>query len=206
VCAAPTPQQVVIPRACGGSSTPRPLGSIANASGILDHPLSRMMTVGDRHCERERSNPLRGKKRKLDCFVAIAPRNDVEIRVRILAAHCARGLPEIPYPLKAEGLPLSPCGRGWTRCAASRTGEGFFPRIETPHPAAFGCHLLPQGEKGRRQIKAWSTPASTASSRRPASASSSGCAGWWSSSCRRQPTRFRRPSESARSRHRRRRE
>src|ERR1700729_2580291 len=28
----------VIPRACGVSSTPRPLGSIADASGILDHP------------------------------------------------------------------------------------------------------------------------------------------------------------------------
>jgi len=39
-------------------------------------------------------------------------------------------------------LPLSPCGRGWTQCAALRTGEGFSPhgrlrflRIDTPHPA-----------------------------------------------------------------------
>src|SRR5829696_2702574 len=36
---------------------------------------------------------------------------------------------------------LSPCGRGWMRCAASQTGEGFSPRIDisrrrqTPHPA-----------------------------------------------------------------------
>src|SRR5260370_29229368 len=64
---------------------------------------------------------------------------------------------------------LSPCGRGWLRCEASKTGERFSPRMETPHPArtshsrckhrrpireerrpkaAYG-HLLPQGEKGR---------------------------------------------------------
>src|ERR1700722_9643969 len=35
---------------------------------------------------------------------------------------------------------LSPCGRGWTRCEASRTGEGVGQRadclrIETPHSA-----------------------------------------------------------------------
>src|SRR5258708_12991240 len=30
-------------------------------------------------------------------------------------------------------LSLSPCGRGWLREA--KTGEGFSPRIETPHPA-----------------------------------------------------------------------
>ncbi|WP_291570082.1 hypothetical protein, partial [Bradyrhizobium sp.] len=38
--------EFVIPRESGISSTPRPLGSIANASGILDHPLSRMMRGG----------------------------------------------------------------------------------------------------------------------------------------------------------------
>src|SRR5436190_6749142 len=31
--------KVVIPRACGVSSTPRPFGSIADVSGILGHPL-----------------------------------------------------------------------------------------------------------------------------------------------------------------------
>jgi hypothetical protein len=30
----------------GVSSTPRPFGSIADVSGILDHPLSRVMTAG----------------------------------------------------------------------------------------------------------------------------------------------------------------
>ena len=33
------------PRESGGPSTPRPLGSIAGGSGILDHPLSRVMTA-----------------------------------------------------------------------------------------------------------------------------------------------------------------
>jgi hypothetical protein len=35
---------IVIPRESGGSSTPRPIGSKIDFSGILDHPLSRMMT------------------------------------------------------------------------------------------------------------------------------------------------------------------
>jgi hypothetical protein len=43
VCA---PQPLVIPRACGVTSTPRPLDFITAVSGILDHPLSRMMTSG----------------------------------------------------------------------------------------------------------------------------------------------------------------
>jgi hypothetical protein len=33
------PAQAVIPRACGGSSTPRLLGSIINVSGILGRPV-----------------------------------------------------------------------------------------------------------------------------------------------------------------------
>jgi hypothetical protein len=41
-----TSQQVVILRESGGSGTPRLLGSIADVSGILDHPLSRAMTTG----------------------------------------------------------------------------------------------------------------------------------------------------------------
>ena len=38
------PRTPVIPRESGVSSTPRLRGSIASASGILDHPLSRAMT------------------------------------------------------------------------------------------------------------------------------------------------------------------
>src|SRR5687768_4709327 len=36
---------LVILRESGGSSTPRPIASIADFSGILDHPPSRVMTV-----------------------------------------------------------------------------------------------------------------------------------------------------------------
>ncbi|QOZ26019.1 hypothetical protein XH93_22265 [Bradyrhizobium sp. CCBAU 51753] len=36
--------QLSSPGSTGRSSTPRPLGSITAASGILDHPLSRVMT------------------------------------------------------------------------------------------------------------------------------------------------------------------
>jgi hypothetical protein len=38
-------EKLVIPRACGVSSTLQLLDSIIGASGILDHPLSRMMTA-----------------------------------------------------------------------------------------------------------------------------------------------------------------
>ena len=45
-----------------------------------------------------------------------------------------------PSPLVGEG------GRGAKRRGRVR---GLSPRIETPHPARFARHLLPQGEKGR---------------------------------------------------------
>src|SRR3954452_25223291 len=44
---------------------------------------------------------------------------------------------------------LSPCGRGWTRCEASRTGEGSVSADRNPSSGATR-HLLPQGEKGRK--------------------------------------------------------
>src|SRR5712692_2347505 len=71
---------------------------------------------------------------------------------------------------RRDVLSLSPCGRGWPRCEASRTGEGSRPldrkrplirrglRIaDAKHrrptkerrPKAACGHLLPQGEKGR---------------------------------------------------------
>ena len=40
----PLPQAVIL-RESGVSSTPRPFGSIADVSGILDHLLSRVMTI-----------------------------------------------------------------------------------------------------------------------------------------------------------------
>src|SRR5882762_4461671 len=51
-------------------------------------------------------------------------------------------------------LPLSPCGRGWTRCEASRTGEGFLSADRDPSSVfASRSHLLPQGEKGRKWLR-----------------------------------------------------
>jgi hypothetical protein len=41
----PAHPQIVIPRACGGSSTLQLIGSIAGVSGILDRPPSRAMTA-----------------------------------------------------------------------------------------------------------------------------------------------------------------
>jgi hypothetical protein len=59
-----------------------------------------------RHCERQRSNPLSVPRiRRMDCFVASAPRNDVATKtnLRILAARNARAM-RYPYRLrKAEG-------------------------------------------------------------------------------------------------------
>jgi hypothetical protein len=55
-------------------------------------------------------------------------------------AHCLVG------QISASALPLSPCGRGWLREA--KTGEGFSPRRQPPHPPSLSRgHLLPQGEK-----------------------------------------------------------
>jgi len=39
----------------------------------------------------------------MDCFVACAPRNDVETHFRILAVRCARGLPRNSRPLQSKG-------------------------------------------------------------------------------------------------------
>ena len=40
-----TQPKTVIPRESGGSSTPRPIDSITDVSGILDHPHARVMTT-----------------------------------------------------------------------------------------------------------------------------------------------------------------
>src|SRR5436305_11759186 len=39
--------------------------------------------------------------------------------------------------------------------AKRRRVRGLSPRIETPHPARFARHLLPQGEKGRSGCGYW---------------------------------------------------
>src|SRR5690606_26707927 len=56
-------------------------------------------------------------------------------------------VPSNPSPLVGEGGPSGPdegCRREICPEAAAQ-----FPR--TPHPSGFACHLLPQGEKGKRE-------------------------------------------------------
>src|SRR6266568_5757033 len=52
-----------------------------------------------------------------------------------------------------RALPLSPCGRGWPRCEAARTGEGSVSAhsvsAEAYPSSGASRHLLPQGEKGK---------------------------------------------------------
>ena len=56
--------QLVMPRASGVSSTPRPFGSIIDVSGILDRPLSlsRAMTVKQPDCSSNPSAAARGNR------------------------------------------------------------------------------------------------------------------------------------------------
>src|SRR5471030_2809234 len=49
---------------------------------------------------------------------------------------------------------LSPCGRGWTRCEASRTGEGSVSADRDPSSGALCAPPSPtreEGKKGRRE-------------------------------------------------------
>src|SRR6202035_1709752 len=61
--------------------------------------------------------------------------------------HCFR------FCCGGRSSPPSPCGRGWLRCTASQTGEGFVStdteRTERDPSSGASRHLLPQGEKGR---------------------------------------------------------
>src|SRR5579863_9002600 len=54
-----------------------------------------------------RSNPFPATARRLDCFVACAPRNDVEICLRILAARLRASYAESVAPSiqRAQGMP-----------------------------------------------------------------------------------------------------
>src|SRR6185437_339443 len=56
-------------------------------------------------------------------------------------AHLGQWWPsaEEPYP---------PCGRGWTASEASSPGEGFFLRLETPHPVCSLANKPPSPARG----------------------------------------------------------
>jgi len=83
-----------MPRECGASSTLRPLGSIADVSGILDHPPSRVTTPGVWY-RYEFSNNSR-------CSFPISRLDVPEV--------CQN----FPYPLdqRAQGIPGARCTRG----------------------------------------------------------------------------------------------
>src|SRR5258708_15528127 len=91
----------VIPRACGGCSTPRLLGSFISVSGILGARSSRAMTTGvapayPRHCER--SEAIHSFFARRDGLLRFARNDGDPPYVRILAAWFARGLHHCPPP------------------------------------------------------------------------------------------------------------
>src|SRR5579863_8026508 len=85
-----SPNSGVVPRASGVSSTPRLLGSIMDVSGILDHPLSRMMTTWSQQYSlnsprlRDLAAPI---ARVLPCYlIAIDARRNLSKRLLLVAA------------------------------------------------------------------------------------------------------------------------
>jgi hypothetical protein len=112
----------VIPRESGVSSTPRPLDSSINVSGILDHPLTRVMTV--RICVRfkfqtahsviasEAKQSISPSKESMDCFVAslLAMTSDTPSRSRG-AIRPSYALHVPPSLQRAQGIPGARCAR-----------------------------------------------------------------------------------------------
>ena len=100
---------IVIPRACRGSSTPRPFDSIISISGILDRPLSRTMTAES---------------------VAHSYSSNARLRP---AARCARAVHLSRAPLRAWGMPGARC----THSPACEVGSahGSSPQVHRDHPA-----------------------------------------------------------------------
>ena len=75
-------KHTVVSREGGGSSTPRPIGSIIDVSGILDHPPSRVMTT-------EYADTI-SRLEKPEACMSSAPRNQ-RAQGRP-GARCTRGL------------------------------------------------------------------------------------------------------------------
>ena len=82
----------VIPRACGGSSTPRLFGSTTDASGILDHPLSRVMTTGNLAVRNYENTLLRSRHAIAPelCTNTVPPEHRGRREGRVQAAPMAR--------------------------------------------------------------------------------------------------------------------
>ncbi|MDE5454792.1 hypothetical protein GWE18_18470 [Bradyrhizobium sp. CSA112] len=92
-------QKTVIPREGGGSSTPRPIGSSIDVSGILDHPHSRVTTseYGLAISRHELPGKLSGifLQRGLDRFLVICPTSGF---VAVIPGRCTASSPESISP------------------------------------------------------------------------------------------------------------
>src|SRR6478736_6812616 len=73
-CEAVSPPTLSSPGSTGRSSTPRPFGSSTGVSGILDHPLSRVMTPRCLIVNREQSRPSARRKSGRRSLTAVARR------------------------------------------------------------------------------------------------------------------------------------
>ena len=98
---------------CGGAAQADGAVDAAAGAGGVCEDFGSIFERVDRHCERQRSNPST-PRRKLDCFVAFAPRNDVKTSVGDLAARCARAMLESCPSMnkRAQGKPGARCTRG----------------------------------------------------------------------------------------------
>jgi hypothetical protein len=107
-----------------------------------------------RHCERERSNPGAAKK-EMDCFVASAPRNDVD-----------DDAPPTTVILREGGVSSTPrilvsivnVSEYWMPACAGMTGgyASAFSRHTAPEFCKFIC---PQKRRGRREDRVRAAPA-----------------------------------------------
>jgi hypothetical protein len=113
-------------RESGASSTPRRLGSIADISGILDHPLSRMMTAGV-WCA-STYNDMSGHRFKFQ-------RAPLETQCcRVGKGASARN----SFALKsqrARGMPGAQCTRSLVRAGVVKYAHQYSQRRHRKHPA-----------------------------------------------------------------------
>ena len=137
----------------------------ANASRLSqamteEHTFTFPRRFQTRHCEPQRSNPS-GNKASMDCFVAIAPRNDAGTHVHLPAA--------LPNPsLRAKRS--NPCRRAESMdcvvaCAPRNDGFGSAGQITPPRSSP--RRLLPAGRARRAPARRDRDFASRRCGRRP---------------------------------------
>jgi hypothetical protein len=126
---------VVMPRECGASSTPRPLGLIIDVSGILGHPPEPVIRPAERP-DRLAGDDVRKGWRKPQ------PRD--------LAAHLRELCPEFPalsYQ-RAQGMPGARCARS-RACSVESTRVSHHGHTgNTRHSPRNGLRLIPRSPWG----------------------------------------------------------